>query len=80
MVLKYKQALRGLFTAGTSLPNAFGKQKKRSVANRDRCRYIGSPYNHAGQKPQINERNYWKKDWDDQHLHSRWKANSLHHY
>jgi hypothetical protein len=40
----------------------------------------GCPYNHAGQKPQINERNYWKKDWDDQHLHSRWKANSLHHH
>jgi len=35
MVLKYEQALRGLFTAGTSLPKAFGKQKKRSVANRD---------------------------------------------
>jgi hypothetical protein len=59
MVLKYKQALRGLFTAGTSPPIAIGEQKKRSVANRGSMPNIRQSLQPCGAKPQINERNYW---------------------
>jgi len=56
----YKQALRGLFTSGTSLPDCFRENKRKGRwQTEDRFRYFGSPYNHAGLKPQTNERNYW---------------------
>jgi len=48
--LTYKQALRGLFTTGTSLLVLGGKTKEK-VGGKQRIDSdkTGSPYNHAGQ-------------------------------
>lgn len=82
---KYKQALRGLFTVGTSTVTVAkqNEQQKRSTANKGLNPFIirsgmraanakGCPSDLAGRKPQHNERYYRKKNWDDQHLQSRW--------
>jgi len=60
VVQKYKQALRGLFTAGTSKV----KSKKGKGRQQTRIEFRASaecPLQPAGHKPQNNERNYWQK-------------------